>query len=161
MQNLKFLLEKLLKSKVDFVLIGGFAGVAYGSTLVTQDLDICAAITEENVKFLREALADIHPRHRMNPNFKPSFMDYPAEIKGVNNIYLETDLGVLDILSEAPPAGQFEEIKARAFRANLYGHSCKIIAIDDLIKIKETMKRPKDISALEELKLIQAKTQKK
>ena len=57
-QNLKALLETLLLNNVDFVLIGGFAGVVHGSTLVTQDLDICAAITKENIEALRISLRD-------------------------------------------------------------------------------------------------------
>jgi CO dehydrogenase nickel-insertion accessory protein CooC1 len=64
MQDLKALLKNLLEHKIDFVLIGGFAGVVYGSTLVTQDLDICAAITEEQVEKLRKALKDLNPCHR-------------------------------------------------------------------------------------------------
>jgi len=159
--DLKALLQQLLKNKIDFVLIGGFAGTVHGSTLVTQDLDICLAITEEEITKLRAALKDINPRHRMNPSFKPSFMDYPQDLTGVNNIYLETDLGVLDILSSSEPAGNFQEIKSRAISISLYGYSCHVISIDDLIKIKETMKRPKDLQAVQELKLIRDKSQKK
>ncbi len=159
MQNLKALLETLLKSEVDFVLVGGFAAVVHGSTLVTQDLDICAAITEEQVAKLREALRNLHPRHRMNPSAKHSFLEYPKELKGTNNIYLETDLGVLDILSKVPPAGTFDEIKNRALEISLYGYRCRVISINDLIKIKDAMNRPKDLQAAQELRLIQAKTQ--
>ena len=158
MKNLKALLKNLLDHDIDFVLIGGFAAVVHGSTLVTQDLDICAAISDEQVAKLRDALKDLHPRHRMNPNFKQSFLDYPKEIKGTNNIYLETDLGVLDILSEAQPAGNFAELKSRASEISLYGHKCKVISVDDLIKVKETMKRPKDLQAVQELRLIQIKS---
>lgn len=157
MQNLKALLETLLKSDVDFVLVGGFAAVVHGSTLITQDLDICAAITEEQVAKMRDALKDLHPRHRMNPSAKHSFLEYPKDIKGTNNIYLETDLGVLDILSKLPPAGAFDEIKKRSIEISLYGHSCRVISIDDLIKIKESMNRPKDLQAAQELRLIRLK----
>lgn len=157
MQNLKALLERLLESQVDFVLIGGFASVTYGSTLVTQDLDICAALTEDNVASLRKALSDLNPRHRMNPGFKPSFIDQPKNLTGLQNIYLETDWGILDILSEAAPAGSFKDIKARALEIQLYGHACKVISLDDLIKIKESMKRPKDLATLNELKIIRTK----
>lgn len=158
MQNLKVLLERLLKNKVDFVLIGGFASVTHGSTLVTQDLDICAAISEDNMIHLKNALHDLNPKHRMNPNFKPSFFDQPKDFKNVNNIYLETDLGILDVLSEVKPVGSFDEIKKRALNLQLYGYSCKIISLDDLIDVKSIMKRPKDIATLEELKIIKAQT---
>lgn len=152
--NLKALLERLIAHNVDFVLIGGFAATVHGCTLVTQDLDICAAITEAEVTKLREALKDLHPKHRMNPNAKHSFLEYPTDIKGINNIYLETDLGVLDILSQSQPAGSFEEIKGRSIEIALYGKKCRVISIDDLIRVKESMKRPKDLQTVHELKII-------
>lgn len=124
MPNLKNLLETLLKSKVDFVLIGGFASVVHGATQVTQDIDICAAITDETLTALRDALKEFHPQHRMNPSFKPSFMDVPSASEGVRNIYLETDLGVLDILSAVPPVGSFDIIKKNSVAIQLYGFPC-------------------------------------
>jgi len=156
-QNLRDLLKTLLENKIDFVLIGGYAAVIHGSTLVTQDLDICTAITEEQLTKLRIALKDLNPCHRMNPNAKHSFLNYPKDSKGFNNIYLETDLGILDILSQTQPAGGFEEIKSRAVEVSLYGYKCKVISIDDLILVKEAMKRPKDLQTVHELQLIKLK----
>jgi hypothetical protein len=156
--NLKTLLERLLAHEIDFVLIGGFAAVVHGATLVTQDVDICMAITENSVTRLREALKDLHPWHRMNPTAKLSFAEHPVVTQGTNNIYLKTDLGVLDVLSEAQPAGNFDAIKRRSVEIPLYGHRCKVISIEDLIQVKEAMSRPKDQQAAQELKLIQRKS---
>ena len=154
MQNLKALLERLLQNQIDFVLVGGFAGVVHGSTLVTQDLDICLAMTNEQIEKLRKALSNLHPILRMNPNFQPSFMDHPKDLTGVNNIYLKTDLGILDVMSELPPVGSFKTIKKNAIEIFLYGHSCKVISLDDLIQIKRAMTRPKDQEALRQLSQI-------
>ena len=156
--NLKALLERLLVHKIDFVLIGGFAAVVHGATVVTQDIDICLAMTDACVSQLRTALGDLHPWPRMNPSATRSFLDYPADTQGLKNIYLKTDLGVLDILSEAQPAGDFESIKSRAVEVSLYGYLCKVISISDLIEVKKSMNRPKDIQAVGELELIQKKT---
>ena len=158
MQNLKALLKTLLEHEIDFVLIGGFAAVVHGSTLVTQDLDICAALTGEQVSKLRDALKNLHPLHRMNPSVQLSFLEHPKDLKGLNNIYLKTDLGVLDILSEAQPAGDFQAIKNRSIEISLYGYKCRVISIEDLIRVKEAMKRPKDLQAVQELRAIQKKT---
>ncbi len=155
MQNLKALLERLLKNNIDFVLVGGFASVLHGSTLVTQDLDICVAMTDEEIHKLRKALQDLNPIHRMNPNAQISFLEQPKDLRNIKNIYLRTNLGVLDIMSELPPIGNFEAIKINAIEIDLYGYKCKIIALEDLIKIKETMTRPKDKETLEYLKKIQ------
>ena len=75
MQNLRQLLERLLENKIDFVLVGGFAGVVHGATMVTQDLDICMAMTDEEVSKLRIALEGLNAVHPMNPNFQPAFKD--------------------------------------------------------------------------------------
>jgi hypothetical protein len=156
-QNLKALLERLLEHEIDFVLVGGFAAVVHGSTLVTQDLDICAAITESEIAKLRNALKDLHPWHRMNRAAKLSFLDYPQDLRGVNHVYLQTDLGILDVLSHTQPAGDFEGIKSRSVDISLYGHRCRVISIEDLIRVKEAMGRPKDAQAAQELRLILAK----
>jgi len=39
--DVKALLHRLLDNKVDFVVIGGIAGVTHGSVRITLDLDIC------------------------------------------------------------------------------------------------------------------------
>lgn len=154
MQNLKELLERLLKNKIDFVLVGGFASVLHGSTLVTQDLDICVAITDEEIKKLRLTLADLNPIHRMNPSFAPSFLDHPKETEQLKNIYLKTDLGILDIMSDLPPVGNFDRIKSQSIEIELYGYKCRVISIEDLITIKQAMTRPKDKETLKILKNI-------
>ncbi len=153
-QDLKKLLNTLLENDVDFVLIGGFAAVVHGSTLVTQDLDICCSLSIENVERLRDVLKPYNPVHRMNPQNKLSFIEHPKSLDGLKNIYLETDLGILDVLSETQPAGDFQTIKKNSIEILLYNHKCRVISIDDLIKVKSAMKRPKDLQAVEELKKV-------
>jgi hypothetical protein len=158
--NLKILLQKLLNHNVDFVLAGGLACTVHGSPLVTQDIDICVAIDDTQLAKLRDALRDVRPRFRMNPNFKPSFLDHPKRGNELKNIYLETDLGVLDIMSELQPVGNFAMVKERAITIHLYGHDCKVVCLEDLIRIKQTMTRPKDKEALLHLRVLQEKISK-
>ncbi len=142
--DLKALLIILLQHEIDFVLVGGFAGMVHGSPVVTHDLDICLKIDEEQIRKLRLALKDLSPCHRMNPGFKPSFADYPETLEGLKNIYLETNLGILDAMSELRPIGGFERVKSKAISISIYGLQCLVISLEDLIAIKETMTRPKD-----------------
>lgn len=153
MQSLGDLLKVLIDAEIDFVLVGGFASVVYGSSFVTRDLDICALVTPEQIEKLRQCLKDFHPKHRMTPK-KLSFLEFPAETKGVNNIYLETDLGVLDIISQVTGVGAYPEIKAKAVEIALYGKKCKIIALDDLITSKKAMGRDKDLAVVKELEAV-------
>jgi hypothetical protein len=159
-KNLNNLLKLLLESEIDFVLIGGFAGVVHGSTQVTRDLDICAFVTPAQIEKLRAALKDLHPRHRMNPNFKPSFLTEPKDLSNLRNIYLETDLGVLDVISEVTEVGEFEDVKRNSVEIELFGHKCKVISFKDLIKTKEKMGRPKDKLVVAELKALQRQSSK-
>ena len=46
MQNLSELTRRLIEGHVEFVLVGGFAAVAHGVTLVTRDVEICCRFTE-------------------------------------------------------------------------------------------------------------------
>jgi hypothetical protein len=77
----------------------------------------------------------------------------------VNNLYLETDLGILDAMSELRPLGGFERVKSKAIQISLYGFQCHAISIEDLIAIKETMPRPKDKETVLYLREILRKTQ--
>ena len=61
------LLERLVQAEVDFVLVGGFAGVVHGCTFVTQDLDIGCDFSGENLFRLQKALSEANPVHRMTP----------------------------------------------------------------------------------------------
>jgi len=159
MLSLGDLLQKLIDAEIDFVLIGGYAGVVHGSTMVTRDLDICALITPEQIEKLRTCLKEFHPTHRMTPK-RLSFLDFPEDTKGVKNIYLETDLGVLDVISEVTGVGDFSRLSSQAIEIELYGRKCKVISVEDLIKAKEAMGRDKDKAVVKELIVIQKRVKK-
>ena len=153
MQSLSKLLEILLDARIDFVLIGGFASVIHGSSMVTQDLDICMMVNPEQIEKLRECLKDFHPKHRMTPKHL-SFLEFPADTALTKNIYLETDLGVLDVISEVTGVGTLQRLAANADEITLYGKKCKIISIEDLIASKKALGRPKDLAVVRELEMV-------
>jgi predicted nucleotidyltransferase len=159
MLSLGDLLQRLIDSKINFVLIGGYAGVVHGSTMVTRDLDICALITPEQIEKLRACLKEFHPTHRMTPK-RLSFLDFPEDTKNVKNIYLETDLGVLDVISEVTGVGDFSRLSSQAIEIALYGRKCKVISVEDLIQAKEAMGRDKDKAVVKELIAIQQRIKK-
>ncbi len=157
MENLTLILKRLLEKQLDFVLVGGYAAVLHGASQVTHDIDICAVITQGELIKLRHALGDLNPKHRMNPNFSPSLLEYPSENQVIDNFYLSTDAGVLDILKEMKPIGSFERIKANAISVKIFGLDCKVICIEDLITIKQSMNRPKDKIVLSELLAVKSR----
>lgn len=158
--DFKLLLSKLSENDFDFIVIGGFAAAAYGSSFVTSDLNVCAILTPDNIEKLRKALGDIHPKHRIANN-KPSFLDTPKSIEGINNLYLQTDAGILDLLSNVTGVGDFEELSKSCIEIKVYGYKCKMISIEDLIKAKLALKRPKDLEVAKELEIIKNNSGKK
>ena len=154
--DFKTLLNKLSDNNFEFILIGCFADSVYGSSYVTHDLDVCAVLTPGNIEKLRNILSDLHPKHRITVN-KPSFLEIPEKLEGINNLYLETDAGVLDFISNVIGVGDFLELSKNAIEIKIFGRICKIISLDDLIKTKTTLKRPKDILVAEELEIIRKK----
>lgn len=70
--DLRAILQALDEEHVDYVIIGGIALVASGSSRVTEDLDICYARTADNIARLARALAQFRPTLRGAPREMPS-----------------------------------------------------------------------------------------
>jgi len=152
------LLAKLVDNGFEFVIVGGYAAVAHGSARVTRDIDVCAVLTAENVETLRKALAKWNPRHRMTPQ-KLSFLTIPPPGTPLNNLYLETDVGVIDVLSSVLGVGDFARLKSRAERLEIDGRTHWLMSLEDLISAKEAMGREHDLLTARELRAILAKRQ--
>ncbi len=160
MQDFSTLLRRLADAGLDFVIVGGFAAVTYGSSYVTRDVDICALLTAENVGKLREALADWNPKHRMTPQ-RLSFLAHPPADVPVKNLYLQTDKGVVDVLSSVLGVGDFERLKRGSVEVEVEGYHYRVMSLADLIVAKEAMGREKDLLTAKELRAIAAKWQSK
>lgn len=160
MQNFSQLLQRLADAGLEFVLVGGFAAVSHGSFQLTRDVDICAVLTETNVAKVREALRDWNPRHRMTPQ-KLSFLKYPPAGETINNLYLQTDMGMVDILSSIKGVGDFQRLNATAEVLEVDGLKIRVISLGDLITAKEAMGRERDLIVAKELRAIAAKRQGK
>ncbi|HEY8993915.1 MAG TPA: nucleotidyltransferase [Lacunisphaera sp.] len=156
MLNFGQLLQRLTDAGLEFVLVGGFAAVSHGSFNVTRDVDICAVLTEENVAKLRQALKDWNPTHRMTPQ-KLSFLLYPPAGESVNNLCLQTDKGMVNILTSIKGVGDFQRLNAAAEEILVDGQKIRVIALNDLIKAKEAMGRERDLMTAKELRAIAAK----
>lgn len=156
MQDLTTLLRRIVEAGLDFVIIGGFAAVTHGSSYVTRDVDICAVLTPENIEKLRVALAEWNPKHRMTPQ-RLSFLSHPPPGGAVNNLYLETDKGVVDVLSSVLGVGDFERLRSTATEVEVEGIRYRVMSLEDLILAKEAMGREKDLLTAKELRAIAAK----
>jgi predicted nucleotidyltransferase len=153
MHKLHLILQRLVKAKVEFVVIGGYAAVIHGSAYVTNDVDVCTVLSPENVERIRAALVDLKPVHRQTHR-RLSFLEHPAVGEEVQNLYLETDHGVIDILSSVLGVGDFYRLREQAESVMLFGQTVKVISIDDLIAAKEAVGRDKDKLTAKELRCL-------
>ena len=61
------ILEVLGRHGVEFVVVGGLAGVLHGSPIPTRDVDVVHARTPANIARLLGALHELHATYRNDP----------------------------------------------------------------------------------------------
>ncbi len=147
------LLERLADAGVEFVIVGGYAGIVHGCTVTTQDVDICCDFSATNLLALQAALSDSHPVHRMTPGRKPLELT-PGNAGEFKNLYLDTDLGHLDCLSEIQGLGGYERVKRASVSIEVEGRHFHVLSLDALITAKEALNRPRDREAVRQLKAL-------
>jgi len=103
---------------------------------------------------LQSALSGLNPAHRMTPDLVPLGLT-EENCKTLKNLYLNTDWGQLDCLSEVLGIGDFKEVQKASETIPLGNKHCQILRIEPLIVAKQAMGRPKDIETIRQLKLIQ------
>lgn len=147
------ILRRLQQANVEFVLVGGMAGVLHGASLVTEDLDVCAPFTSENLGRLIASLDGLRPMLRMQARPIPLSRD-PAILTTYRNLYLSTDLGQLDVLSDITGIGAFAEVTRRSTSMTVQGLVCRVIDLAALIDAKRALGRAKDLQVALELEAI-------
>src|SRR5436309_6686456 len=137
-QDDQALLLRLRNEQVKFVIIDGFCGIIHGVTLLTKDLDICCRFTTENLRRIEAAVKDLHPFHRLAANKLP--LELSDDLCGrLRNLYLQTDLGKLDCLSEVMGVGDYEDTLKHSMVYKLSYGEFRILEIDALIAAQEAV----------------------
>ncbi|TWT41722.1 hypothetical protein RAS1_28430 [Phycisphaerae bacterium RAS1] len=141
-------IAKLLTArKVEFIVIGGQAEALLGSARVTYDTDLCYRRTNENLERVATALKELGPTLRGAPADLPFKLDVKALQLG-NNFTFDTTLGSLDLLGWVEPLGTYDEFIGRAETMPFDDIELKVISLDDLIRVKQHVNRPKDRESL-------------
>ena len=136
--------RKLLEHQVDFVLIGGMAGIARGSSYPSYDIDIAYARDGENLKRLAAALQDLGATLRGAPRDVPFQLD-ARTLRAGSHFTFVTPYGSLDVLSDPSGAPSYEKLKAAAGEpAEVEGEAMLVASLDHLIAMKEVSGRTKD-----------------
>ena len=151
---LEIVVEPFVANDVDFVIVGGQAEALHGSARVTFDVDLCYRRAAANFEKLARAMALLNPTLRGAPPDLPFLLDAKTFAMG-SNFTFDTHLGPVDLLGYLEPIGEFDAVAENAVGVQLGPWPVRIMSLEDLIRIKEHIKRPKDRDSLMHLRAIQ------
>ena len=139
----KAILSALNSHVVDYVVVGGLAGIAYGSAYPTYDLDAAYNRDRANLERLAAALKELGAQLRGAPPDVPFILD-ARSVAGRANFTCETPYGSVDILGDAAGAPRYDVLKSHAQRTQIDGQPVLVASLDHLIAMKEAAGRTKD-----------------
>ncbi|MEQ1861349.1 MAG: hypothetical protein ABMA13_15610 [Chthoniobacteraceae bacterium] len=137
------LLERLTRNRVECVLVGGYAAVIHGVSLVTKDVDVCTHFSRENLERIFAAVSDLHPYHSITPQPLP-FEIPPGFETRINNLDIGTDLGRVDFLGDVAGIGGYAASLEQSIPLQLPFGTVRMLSRKALIKAKSAMDRPHD-----------------
>lgn len=137
------LLEALDRHGVDFVVVGGLAGLAHGSSYPTYDLDIAYSREQPNLRRLAAALTEIGVTLRGAPPDLPFRLDAQTLANGANFTF-DTEFGSFDVLGDIAGIKGYEELRQDARVERLAGVEVRVASLDHLITMKRAANRTKD-----------------
>src|SRR3954465_7117101 len=129
------LLGPLIAHGVDFVLIGGQAGISHGSTYPSYDLAVAYARDRDNAARLVAALKEIGVGLRGAPPDLPFQLDVRTIENGANFTF-DTPFGDLDVLGDAAGMRSYEDLKSGSVEREVFGHLVRVASLDQLIAMK-------------------------
>lgn len=156
--DFEIIFKALADAQVRYLTVGGVAVVLHGSPRFTADLDLVIDLEPQNLKLALGALASLGYR----PRAPVQLLDFADPDKREDWI-ANKGMTVFSLWSSRYPAteidlfGQhpfpFDETFSRAVRADLGVATALVVSRDDLIAMKASAGRPKDIEDVRTLSL--------
>jgi hypothetical protein len=150
LSQLEQIASVLLRHGVEFIVIGGQAETLFGSPRVTFDFNFCYRRSPANYAALAAALREMKVWLRGAPKELPFVID-ARSIELGSNFTFASEMGDVDFLGFVEPIGDFESLLAHAETHDLAIGPIRTISLDDLIRVKQHIKRAKDGESLMQL----------
>lgn len=151
-EEVKAFFRSLNANQVEYMLVGGMAGLVHGHIRTTVDLDLWVKETPVNKKKLVSALKSNHvpgAENYLNVDMIPDWSSLMVGEKG-----FELDLmGYLKNFSES----DFDKVYKRCVRTSIDGIPLTVIGKKDLISEKLANSRPKDLEDVRALEALELK----
>jgi hypothetical protein len=143
------IVEVLTRHGVAFIVIGGFAAVAQGSPIPTQDIDVVPAADRENWVRLSSALKELDAKVRAVELDELLPFDHDADSLAAARIWnLTTKYGDLDITQMPSGTEGYDDLRRDAIEIEIRGVRIQLASLSDIVRSKEAAGRDKDRLAL-------------
>jgi predicted nucleotidyltransferase len=149
------MLNGLTKKKVRFVVVGGVAAAAHGSSRVTNDLDVCYDAANANISALASVLAGWQAYPRGIEAGLPFIMD-DRTLRNAPILPLTTNEGDVDVMDRIAGVGPYDAVRRHSERITALGVRFRVLDLPSLIKAKRAAGRPRDFDHLPELEALLA-----
>lgn len=137
----------LERHRVNYVLIGALAGVLHGTDEVTNGVDICPQMKDENIERLAAALAELD---------EPAAVEISAdELRAQPVTAIETPAGAVQIVPVPPGSNGWDDLRRGSTREALgRGLRASVASVDDLARLMTSLGRGEDRARLATLRRI-------
>jgi predicted nucleotidyltransferase len=146
-------LKTLNDGQVEFIVIGGLAGLAHGLARATFDVDLVYARNRGNIQRLVQTLKPHQPYLRGAPPGLPFAWDEKTVQMGLN-FTLITSLGDIDVLGEVAGVGTYEQLMPHSVEMEIFEQRCRCITLERLIQAKRAAGRPKDFEMIAQMQAL-------
>ena len=154
MTQIERLLSALCDADVEFIIVGGVAARAHGSSRLTDDLDVVYSRSSANLERVVKALAPLAPYLRGAPPGLP--FEWSAQtLRAGLNFTLTTSTGAIDLLGEIIGGGRYEELLPHTLDIHVFGYDVHLLTLARLIHVKRAAGRPNDFEVIAELEALQ------
>ena len=131
MKNVEKQIRLIGEFQIECVLIGGVAATVHGSSIPTQDLDVCYSRERPSLTRIVAALRSVNATLRGAPKDLPFILD-----------------------EETLRHGLYSDCLENADEAEVFGYRLPVLSLDKLMASKQAAGRAKDLIALVELEAI-------
>jgi predicted nucleotidyltransferase len=146
-RKLSALLRALHENGVEFILVGGLAGVLNGAPINTFDVDIVHSRTPENIARLLPVLESLDAVFRIQPERK--LRPDASHLAGPGHLNLLTRHGPLDLLGMIGSGLSYQDLLPHSAVLNIGdGIRIRVLDLEKLIAIKEELAGDKDRAVL-------------
>ncbi len=154
------LLGALHANGVEFILVGGLAGVLQGAPVNTFDVDIVHSRTPQNISRLLHVLASLDAVFRIQPDRK--LRPDASHLKGTGHLNLVTSHGPLDLLGMIGSGQIYQDLLPHSADVDIGGGiRIRVLDLETLVAIKEELAGDKDRAMLSILRQTLNETRKK